>query len=67
MKLWIVNTDEYGWDVYYSVVVSAPDKDRAIAIAETKLAGTKDKYKIEYIGEGLATTESIIHESYNAG
>jgi hypothetical protein len=65
MKLFIVSTDDYGYDDYDSHVIAANDENEAKEFAN--LNGSKDSWKVEEIGKYNKEVVGIIHSSFNAG
>lgn len=65
MRLFIVKTDDFGYDEYDSFVISANDENEAIQIAIDR---TCDKnWQVEDIGISTRYGTGIVHKSYNAG
>ena len=69
MKLYIVSTDDYGWDEYDSHVVSAKSpKSAKKVIAEdiyVTLQGNPENWKVKLIGTSKSKIERVEHSSFN--
>jgi|WetSurMetagenome_2_1015567.scaffolds.fasta_scaffold33074_5 hypothetical protein len=65
MKLFIVSTEDYGYDEYDSHVIAANNPDEAKDYAD--LPGSKDGWKVEEVGTYNKEIVGVIHSSFNAG
>lgn len=64
MKLYIVSTDYFNYDMYDSHVVAADSATEAKEIADLP-KGKKD-FEVKYIGEYFLNKKGILHSSFNA-
>ena len=69
MKLYIVSTEDYGYDEYDSVVVAAIDEEEARSYADERLSrrSPPDTWDVKEIGTALPGLSDILHSSFNAG
>ena len=65
MKLFIVSTEDYGYDEFDSHVIAAKTDGDAKKLA--KLPGDQKLWKVEEIGTYKEEKAGIVHSSFNAG
>lgn len=68
MKLFIISTDEYDYDEFDSMVISAENEEEARDCAkQANLPGDMKKWKYEEIGTYNKSIVCVVHSSFNAG
>ena len=66
MKVYIIYTDYYGYDQYDSIIVTASNEERALAMAKAGNYFEKNQGEI-HIEEVNMDKEYVVLKSFNAG